>query len=500
MYQPRPAPLRLPLPCSATWLALPLLAFSLSASAINISWSGNGADGNWSNVQNWADGAVPQALDFARFGPGSARTGVVADSVIVAGIDLLAGANGFEIGGSSLAVDERIAAEGGAGTSNRVAVKLDFTGGGVTSKLVTVSSGQLSLSGGIGLPGALRRVDMGVSAGAVLEVGQITGQALLTYFYGAGVTRLLGTSTFDSPVLAQSGHAVVVQNGVVLTSPQSWELYDASLVLESGTGVLSPLTVHSGGRLWLRPEGGRGAAAVNTLVLEADATLLYEVASDGSRPGLDVLGITSPVLQQPTLQFYLPGHVATSAGDSYTLIAPQQPVTGSFAGLPEGAAFVAGNGRNFTISYRGGANARDVVVTDSPVVGVHLRRLQPAGSLAAWADGQMLEFAVEVDNPTLQTIAPVVLDARALSGLGQPLWDCVAAGSACTPASGSGRAQTTVASLAGATAATLSLNGSLHRGDRFVEIAAEIQLGVETRSLRLLESLTVDGIFRGGME
>src|SRR5262249_43411715 len=58
-----------------------------------------------------------------------------------------------------------------------------------------------------------------------------------------------------------------------------------------------------------------------------------------------------------------PGYSA-SPGDTYTIISNTSgsPVIGTFAGLPEGATLQAG-GQLFQITYQGGADQQDVVLT-----------------------------------------------------------------------------------------------------------------------------------------
>ncbi len=63
-------------------------------------------------------------------------------------------------------------------------------------------------------------------------------------------------------------------------------------------------------------------------------------------------------------ELVLQGVSATEPGASYVLVSPQtgNPVSGTFAGLPEGARFEAG-GVYWLITYQGGAYGTDVIVT-----------------------------------------------------------------------------------------------------------------------------------------
>jgi hypothetical protein len=177
----------------------------------------------------------------------------------------------------------------------------------------------------------------------------ITGPAtILNGTYLAGTA----TQTFSGGLLISGGQFTSSTGPMAVVGAVT-----VSGGLLSGTGTLGPLTVQGG---TVAP----GLLSANGAVgLSAAAT--FQASLNGSTPGsgYSQLNATGPVdLGGAQLNVVL-GFVP-ELGSSFELITTSDPagITGTFAGLDEGAIFNVG-GFLFQITYQGGASGRSVVLT-----------------------------------------------------------------------------------------------------------------------------------------
>jgi Ca2+-binding RTX toxin-like protein len=233
----------------------------------------------------------------------------------------------------------------------------------------------------------------GVTAGTTGGGGGATaGQAQgeLMFLHGSGTTTLV-VGTGQTRTL--SGDDAIAGNGLLVKSGDGMLMLedahanfvgtarvDGGLFRVDGAIAGAAVTINAGGTL-----GGNGSvgnatvAAGGTLAAGASAGILgtgsltlvtgafFEAELGGTTPGTggyDQVKVTGTVgLGGATLDGAFLGGFVPSVGNQFTIIDNDGPdaVTGTFAGLAEGASFVFEQ-RAMTISYRGG-DGNDVVLT-----------------------------------------------------------------------------------------------------------------------------------------
>jgi hypothetical protein len=193
--------------------------------------------------------------------------------------------------------------------------------------LQTVNSGSVSVS------------NNGPSAGSNVSLGTVTTAGTQSYANPNGTTTVTGNLTAtDSAVTFNS--AVALNAGVTLTVGSS------TVNFAGGTVTPDPgvLTVAGGVAL-------AGSATFNVTLNGTDPGSYSQVVASGP---IDLGG--------STLSLSL-GYTPL-VGDSYTLLTTSDtgPISGTFAGLDEGATFMQ-DGLTFQITYHGGSGGNSVVLT-----------------------------------------------------------------------------------------------------------------------------------------
>jgi autotransporter-associated beta strand protein len=130
-----------------------------------------------------------------------------------------------------------------------------------------------------------------------------------------------------------------------------------------GTGLVGPLTA-MGGTVFPGTDGPGRLTVIGNVNLGFAAAIAAELNGPTAGPQYDQLEVAGDVsLGTAALNLTVAGGFTPSVGMPFLIIDNRgpNPVTGTFAGLPEGASVTA-NGLSFTISYRGGTG-NDVVLT-----------------------------------------------------------------------------------------------------------------------------------------
>lgn len=281
--------------------------------------------------------AVEQYLNYKWFG-----TGVTSDILPTATAVQLASGATLDLGGISQTIGSLADYGGGGGTVTNSAASTPLT------LTINPAGGSTTFSGQITDSGA---------AGAVSLVKS-----------GAGTQVLAGTSTYSGSTTVTAGKLLV--NGSI-ASPVT---VHAGTLGGSGT-IHGTVTVGDSANpidAYLAPGNSPGILHLaGGLTMQSDSALVAEI--NGTTPGLDPNGydqvdVTGPViLNNPQLQLLF--GFAPSLGDQFVLIQNDStdPVQGTFAGLPEGAALYDSTFgfQPFVITYRG-LTGNDIVLTAVP--------------------------------------------------------------------------------------------------------------------------------------
>ena len=165
----------------------------------------------------------------------------------------------------------------------------------------------------------------------------------------------------------------------------------------SGTGTLGPgITVSADGSLSPGRTGVVGTMGSGPLVFTAGAHFVVDIPSTVTFDRLNVTGAVT--LGNATLD--VTAALFLSPAASLTIIDNDgsDPVTGTFAGLAEGAQFTTASGAVFTISYHGG-DGNDVVLSNPAPVTYFL---------SEGATGSFFDEDVLIANPNT-TPAPITM-------------------------------------------------------------------------------------------
>jgi autotransporter-associated beta strand protein len=307
-------------------------------------WSGAGPDSNYTDNANWVPvppdtaGVAPapgQAVDF----PVGATSTVVTINANVAtsAIEFDAGYTVSSSASSTFTLDGPIDDTAGATIINSPLTL------GQTTAITVTSPATLTLNGAVNDGGnafGITKAGTGtlildsvsaetytgttaVSAGTLVDGADTTLNSDVTVAVGG---KFIGDGTIDS--LTGSGGTYSAATGTGASAEPGTAIIDDGLEL-TGAGNTMDFII-----------GGPGDSS--------------EFVVDGGSINLDGAAFTPTALEY-----------AASAGDVITLIGNNtgMPITGTFAGLAEGATTVIG-GNQYTISYLGGASGHDVTLTE----------------------------------------------------------------------------------------------------------------------------------------
>ena len=321
---------------STTLLVLALGLFSAVGQAATATWIDAPVSGNWSVGANWVGGSPPNPGDDLLFPAGSAIRSTTND--LPAGFSI----NSIYFIGGSYSLAGNSIALGAAG------IHCLFGGSGTVSLPITIP-GDIVLDAGSGctltVSGAIDG-DGGVTTGGLGEI-VLSGNDSYTGMTSVGGYLIVnGTLSGTSQVSLLPGipsPGAVGGDGTITNDVQLG--YNCYILPGQGssTGILSTgnLTFTDSGSLAFKLNG----TTVGTEYDQLNVTGMVTLGSNMSH--LEVIP-----------QGFVPAH-----GTQFTIIKNNggSPISGTFAGLPEGATFVI-NITTFQISYVGGSG-QDVVLT-----------------------------------------------------------------------------------------------------------------------------------------
>ncbi|GAB4172794.1 MAG: hypothetical protein OHK0024_09260 [Thalassobaculales bacterium] len=272
---------------------------------------------------------------------------------------------------------------------NGSATTLTLSGTNTYTGGTSIAAGTVAVSGGAAL------ADTGsvtVAATAILDlggssetIGALSGAGTVTLGAGTLTVNQAANGSFTGAISGTGGLTKAGGGTLTLTATSS---YSGATAINAGTlavdGALTgggTVSVNSGGTLGgtgsitgavavasggtLSPGNSAGQISTGSLTLSSGATASFEINGTTAGTQYDQVVVTGTVsLGSATLSTSF-GYTS-SLGQSFVLISNDgsDAVVGTFNGLAEGAFFSAG-GRTYQITYAGGSNNNDVVLTDA---------------------------------------------------------------------------------------------------------------------------------------
>ena len=188
--------------------------------------------------------------------------------------------------------------------------------------------------------------------------GSISGTADLTKV-GNGTWIYTGTGSYSGNFGINSGQVFV-----------DGSLPSAAIFFYTGTtfgggGSVGPIT--SGNGLLSVGDNGPGILNSGSLSLASGDTFLAYIAGTNPGTGYSQMSFSGGTISLGNAHLQLNMSVVGSTNAHYTLIhnPTLHVISGTFAGMAEGATVVANNGTHFSIAYHGGPTGNDVMLTQT---------------------------------------------------------------------------------------------------------------------------------------
>jgi len=347
MRVPRRAPLLLGL------VLFGILLSAAAARAATSTWTGGGADDNWTTPANWG-GIAPSAGDDLVFPGGTPRLSPNNDfgaGTSFNTITFTGASGGYTLTGNTIQLVAGVSAANTAG-NNGILLGLTLTASQTFSCTIPGPLDRLSISGPVDLGAFTLTFDAANGSiinldGAASNTGGVTST-------GGGIVFITSTCTYTGPTSVTNGDFVLAGSNL---GPSAVTVSGGLLQFANGASA-GPVTA-TGGVVACEGGGSSQIGNVTDLNLQSGSSLLMAMYTISNYGQLNASGTVS---LGATL--VLGFSFTSSTGDAFTIInnTGGGAVSGTFSGLAEGATFVS-NGRTYQITYVGGTG-NDVVVTD----------------------------------------------------------------------------------------------------------------------------------------
>jgi hypothetical protein len=262
-------------------------------------------------------------------------------------------------GASSVFNDGTITGTGATAGFGATPIAIHFSSGSTGN---TLTLGTDSVINGNVLGAGSDILQLGGTGSASFDVSNIGAAAQYQSF---STFNKIGTSTWTLTGTGTDGWTVE-QGTLQVDGTIGNATVDSGGTLD-GTGTTGAVTVDSGGTL--APGDDPGTINTGNLDLQTGSALSIEIegASAGAG-GFDQVVVNGSVTVGGTLSASLLNGFTPTAGETFEIINNDgsDPISGTFAGLAEGASFNVG-GTTFSISYVGGTG-NDVVLTAGTTV------------------------------------------------------------------------------------------------------------------------------------
>lgn len=329
-------------------------------------------------------------LNSGILGVASGQTGTVF------GVDITAGPGSAAIlrsPGNSAASTLNIGAGGITASGGEIQLKINANNNDAIINLGGdfTTTGNVSITNA-GYTGASLNVINLTAANSNFNIGAGTTTTTAADFGGTGSLTKTGNGTLQlnaSSNALQTGGTFVSTGTLTVNGSISGSTVVQSGAILNGTGTLGPLTVNSGGIL--APGLSPGTLSTGDLVLSAGSNLQLEINTTAAGSGYDVLNVTGTV-DATNANLVLSGSYLTLpsiANDLFFILINDgaDAVTGTFAGISDGAHVFAPNGQDYIVSYFGDSvgntatGGNDIVLQAVPEPGSALLLLGGLGML-----------------------------------------------------------------------------------------------------------------------
>jgi hypothetical protein len=339
-------------------LGLVVLAILLSqaAQAVTRTWTGAGADDNWTTAANWG-GTAPSAGDDLVFPGGTPRLTPNNDfppNTSFNSITFNGGSGGYTVSGFAILLVAGISAANTAG-NNTVQLPISLAASQTFSCTIPGPSDRLFVSGQVDLAGGFT-LTIDSTGGSIINMNGIISGTGGVNSSGGGIVFVTNNNTYIGPTNVSAGNFVLAGSSL---SNSSVVTVTGGLLQYANGASTGPVTA-TGGTVACEGGGTSQIGNLTDLTLVAPASLqmaMYSVTNYGT---LNASGNVSLGGSNLIISFLF----TSTTGDAFTIINKTSggAVTGTFAGLAEGATFVS-SGRTYQITYVGG-DGNDVVITD----------------------------------------------------------------------------------------------------------------------------------------
>jgi autotransporter-associated beta strand protein len=331
--------------------------FQPLAPLATFTWTGGGAPSvDWSNAANWGGVAPTSSNTTDLFFAGTTNTGTagtplnqnIAVPMLINSITFSAGGGAFFLGGSALRFDGGASNSITQSSASAESIANNFVAPVTnTTDIITLTgngTGVVTLSGVIS-PGT------GLREYAIVKSGTSTFVLSGTNLYDGGTTVNGGTLLVNNSAGSGTGTGAVTVNNAGTTL--------------GGTGTISGAVSVGAGANIAPGNGGNNTGTLTTGALTLASGSNFRVDINGTTAGtFDQISVATGGVTITGSNLAVTVGTTLALNQTFTILnkVAVGAITGTFAGIPQGATVTGSDGTVFQVSYTGG-DGNDIVLT-----------------------------------------------------------------------------------------------------------------------------------------